>query len=139
MKISSGSSLLISFCNNAEQLNANGLKYMPSLFAIWYNFTIFKIDFGKITKLVYRMYIMEKYVYKIIGFLFLTVSAILFTSERIADKISAAIVDAGYATRVNGVGQVPFSSSFSLFDNFFVWFFFFVGLIILAFDSLKKR
>lgn len=74
--------------------------------------------------------------YKILGSLFIALSAILYTIERITANISSALIVAAHAS--NG-GNVQFDPEYpDLFDNFFVWFLFLVGFVILAYGFPKR-
>ncbi|OAB43727.1 hypothetical protein [Paenibacillus glacialis] len=75
--------------------------------------------------------------YKILGTIFMIVSGGLYTIERIVEKLSASIVAAGYASHGAGIDRTPYYSGF--FDNFFVWFFFFLGFLLLAFGFPKRN
>ena len=65
------------------------------------------------------------------------VSAMMYTAERIIEKLSAALVAAGYAS--NGTGSDRSVHYTGIFDNFFVWFFLFIGFILLAYGFLKDN
>ena len=78
---------------------------------------------------------MKQNSYGIIGAIFITLSGIFFTAERIAERLSVAITDAGLASAgisTSGMMHYP-----GFFDNFFVWFFLLIGLILI-FWSFKE-
>lgn len=74
--------------------------------------------------------------YKFLGAFLLIASGLFYTAERISARISSAIVAAGFSTHRNVVENIPSYSG--LFDNFFVWFLWFVGILILIFGFVKK-
>jgi hypothetical protein len=69
------------------------------------------------------------------------VSGVLYTTERIIEKLSASIVAAGYASQGTGSDRrTSYYSGYSgFFDNFFVWFFFFLGFLLLAYGFPKSN
>jgi hypothetical protein len=73
--------------------------------------------------------------YRILGSAFMIVSAIIYTAERITAKISAAIIEANYASP-NRIAIEPDYPGF--FGNFFVWFFFFIGFVLLVYGFPKR-
>ncbi|AJS58975.1 hypothetical protein [Paenibacillus sp. IHBB 10380] len=75
--------------------------------------------------------------YKILGTIFMIVSGVLYTTERIMEELSASIVAAGYASQGTGTDRTSYYSGF--FDNFFVWFFFFLGFLLLAYGFPKSN
>jgi hypothetical protein len=75
--------------------------------------------------------------YKVLGSTLMVISGIIYTLERITAKISAAIVSAGHATNGHTINIEPNYPSF--FGNFFVWFFLFVGFLVLAFGFPKSN
>ncbi|MFD0675180.1 hypothetical protein [Cohnella sp. GCM10027633] len=75
--------------------------------------------------------------YKILGTIFLITSGLIYTTERIIEKLSAAIHAAGYASNGAGVERTVHYHGF--FENFFVWFFFLVGFILLAYGFPKNN
>lgn len=79
---------------------------------------------------------MERKNYLLVGAIFISLGGILYTAERIAERLAIAIRDAGFASAgmsTPGIGMFP-----GFFDNFFVWFSFFVGLLMLTGGLLKK-
>lgn len=74
--------------------------------------------------------------YKIIGTVFMIVAAILYTIERCVANISHAIIKAGYAS--NGTNPDLKLDYPGFFENFFVWFFLFIGFILLAYGFPKR-
>ena len=60
--------------------------------------------------------------YKILGATFMVISGLIYTVERIIEKLSDALVVAGYASHGTAIARTPHYPGF--FDNFFVWFFF---------------
>ncbi|MBP1153729.1 MULTISPECIES: hypothetical protein [unclassified Paenibacillus] len=76
-------------------------------------------------------------VYKVSGMIFMITSGILYTAERIVEKLSAAMVAAGYAS--GGIGTDRTVNYSHFFENFFVWFFLFIGFILLAYGFPKDR
>lgn len=80
---------------------------------------------------------MENHLYKILGVVLMGLSGLFHTCERIAARISSALVYAGYASHMNGVSTN--SPDYPhIFDNFFVWFLFLVGFILLVFGFPKR-
>ena len=75
--------------------------------------------------------------YKILGTIFMIVSGLIYTAERIIDKLSSAIIAARMAERGTGI-HLPFRHH-GFFDNFFVWFFFFLGFLLLVYGFPKSR
>ncbi len=80
---------------------------------------------------------MENNSYKILGTIFMIGSSLIYTIERAITRISASIVAAGHASH----GTV---TNFDLiypgfFDNFFVWFFLFIGFLLLAYGFPKFK
>ena len=75
--------------------------------------------------------------YKILGTVLMIVSGLFYTSERIAEKLAAALVASGYASA--GVGTDRAVSYPGFFENFFVWFFFFVGFLLLVYGFPKNN
>ncbi|WP_168122417.1 hypothetical protein [Paenibacillus sp. HB172176] len=80
---------------------------------------------------------MGNHVNKILGAIFMIVSALIYTTERIVEKLSAALQAAGYASHGTGSDRTYHYQSF--FDNFFVWFFFFLGFLLLAYGFPQKN
>lgn len=80
---------------------------------------------------------MRNNVYKVLGTIFMLTSGILYTAERMIEKVSVAIVASGYAS--HGVGTDRTASYPHFFDNFFVWFFMLVGFILLVYGFLKEK
>lgn len=76
--------------------------------------------------------------YKVLGSVFMILSGIIYTSERIIENISTSLIIAGFASHGTGANIEPNYPGF--FENFFVWFFFFLGFILLAygFPNSKK-
>ncbi|WP_144512133.1 hypothetical protein [Bacillus sp. FJAT-22090] len=80
---------------------------------------------------------MTQNIYRIIGAIFISLSGIFYTAERIAERLSVAVTDAGLAsagTSTSGMMNYP-----GFFDNFFVWFFFLIGLILIVIGVLKRE
>ena len=75
--------------------------------------------------------------YKGLGAAFLFVAAILYTSERIVEKLAAAIVAAGHASAGMGTDRAVAYDGF--FANFFVWFFALIGFLLLAYGFPKDK
>ncbi|MCJ8010154.1 hypothetical protein MUG84_00165 [Paenibacillus sp. KQZ6P-2] len=73
--------------------------------------------------------------YKILGAIFMIISGLIYTAERIIENLSAALVAAGYASHGTGTDRAPNYAGF--FDNFFVWFFFLLGFLLLAYGFPK--
>jgi len=74
---------------------------------------------------------------KISGIILIVMSGIIYTLENITEKISSAMVASGYA--MTGIGVDRTYNNIGLFDNFFVWFFFLVGFILLVFGFPKEK
>ncbi|WP_068612747.1 hypothetical protein [Paenibacillus tuaregi] len=74
--------------------------------------------------------------YKILGSIFMAVSAILYTIERITASISWSLIAAAHASH-GSIFNVPLKYP-GLFDNFFVWFLFLIGFVILAYGFPRK-
>ncbi|WP_066400298.1 hypothetical protein [Neobacillus mesonae] len=73
--------------------------------------------------------------YWIMGTIFISLSGLFFTAERIAERLAVGITDAGFASYSgSSVGNQYYPG---FFDNFFVWFFFLIGLLLLVFGFLK--
>lgn len=80
--------------------------------------------------------------YKILGTIFMITSGIIYTAERIVEKISVALVTAGFASQgTNNTDFLRNTHYDGFFANFFVWFFFFLGFLLLAygFPNEKKQ
>ena len=75
--------------------------------------------------------------YGIIGAVFISLSGVFFTAERIAERLSVAITDAGFASA--GMSTPGMVSYPGFFDNFFVWFFFLMGLILIVIGVLRRE
>ena len=72
--------------------------------------------------------------YKILGAIFMITSGLIYTVERIIEKLSVALVTAGFAS--SGTNYTDFLRNTrynGFFENFFVWFFFFLGFLLLAY------
>lgn len=82
------------------------------------------------------MPVWNKIVIEIIGAMFMSLSGLFYTAERVAERVSTALVNAGFAS----INENPMVHAFypDFKDNFFVWFFFIVGLLLLAKGFLKK-
>ncbi len=78
---------------------------------------------------------MQKNLYKIIGAIFISLSGLFFTAERIAERVSVAIVDAGSASHDGSTFGGIYYPNF--FDNFFVWFFLLIGLFLFYYGFRK--
>jgi hypothetical protein len=76
-------------------------------------------------------------IYKILGTIFLIISAVIYTSERVIEKISVSLVNAGFASHGSSVNNEPNYPGF--FGNFFVWFFFFLGFLLLAYGFPNNK
>jgi hypothetical protein len=74
-------------------------------------------------------------IYKILGTIFMITSGLIYTTERIFERLSSAIHAAGFASHGIAVERTYHYHGF--FDNFFVWFFFFLGILILAYGFTK--
>lgn len=74
--------------------------------------------------------------YKVLGAVFMVFSGLIYTFERIAERISSSIIEAGYAANGHLNEIEPDYPGF--FNNFFVWFFLFIGFILLAYGFPKK-
>jgi len=76
--------------------------------------------------------------YKILGTIFMVISGLIYTAERIIEKLSDALEVAGHASHGTAIARTPHYPGF--FDNFFVWFFLFIGFLLLAygFPNYKK-
>jgi hypothetical protein len=78
--------------------------------------------------------------YKVLGAIFMITSGLIYTAERIIEKLSVALVTAGFAS--HGTSNYDFLRNThynSFFDNFFVWFFFFLGFLLLAYGFPKDN
>jgi hypothetical protein len=73
--------------------------------------------------------------YKILGSVFMIASGLMYTAERIVDKLSSAMIAAQYAKNGTLINIPIRSNGF----NFFVWFFLFVGFLLLAYGFPKRR
>jgi hypothetical protein len=80
---------------------------------------------------------MENNFYKILGTLFMIISGLIYTAERIIENLSVSIITAGYASHGTITDKTPHYPGF--FDNFFVWFFFFLGFLLLAYGFPKDN
>lgn len=74
--------------------------------------------------------------YWIVGTIFISLSGLFFTAERIAERLAVGIADAGIASHSGSTMGALFYPGF--FDNFFVWFFFIIGLLLLIVGYSKK-
>jgi hypothetical protein len=74
---------------------------------------------------------------KVLGTIFMLMSGIFYTAERIIEKVSAAIVASGYAS--HGVGSDRTAHYPQFFENFFVWFFLLVGFVLLVYGFPKAK
>jgi hypothetical protein len=81
---------------------------------------------------------MTNNLYKILGTLFILFSGSIYTVERIIENISASLVTAGIATH-SGLGLAREIKNISFFDNFFVWFLFFLGLLLLVYGIARNK
>ena len=75
--------------------------------------------------------------YGILGAVFISLSGLFFTAERIAERLSVAITDAGSASA--GMSTTGMMHYPGFFDNFFVWFFFLMGLTLIVIGVLKRN
>lgn len=74
--------------------------------------------------------------YKILGSVFMLMSGILYTIERVVTTITSSKVHAEYVAQ--GIYK-KFEPEYPIFfDNFFVVFFLLVGFVILAYGFPKK-
>lgn len=80
---------------------------------------------------------MKNNLYITLGTIFLALSGLLYTAERVASRISSAIIDAGFAS--TGSSTSGYVNYPGLFENFFVWLFFLLGLLLLAAALFKKN
>lgn len=64
---------------------------------------------------------------KLFSALFLIASGLIYTTERVAARLAAAITD-----HDDRIGYPDF------FDNFYVWFFFVIGLVFLILPERKN-
>ncbi|MGM0884048.1 MAG: hypothetical protein ACQEXQ_23805 [Bacillota bacterium] len=74
--------------------------------------------------------------YKILGTILMVISGLIYSLERITARISSSIIEAGHASygRSAEIGtDYP-----GFFDNFFVWFFLFIGFLLLAYGFPKS-
>lgn len=72
---------------------------------------------------------MKLNVYLIVGTIFISLSGLFFTLERIAERLAVGITDAGFASYSgSSMGNIHYPG---FFDNFFVWFFFVAGSLLL--------
>ncbi|BBI33855.1 hypothetical protein [Cohnella abietis] len=78
---------------------------------------------------------MGKNIYKILGTIFMITSGLIYTTERIIEKLSGAIHAAGFASHGASVPRTFNYDGF--FDNFFFWFFFLIGFLILSYGFTK--
>ncbi|MFD0693847.1 hypothetical protein ACFQZT_07065 [Paenibacillus sp. GCM10027628] len=78
---------------------------------------------------------MNNNVSKILGTIFMLMSGLFYTTERIVAKIAAAIVAAGYAS--TGTGTDSSARYPEFFENFFVWFFLLIGFVLLVYGFRK--
>jgi hypothetical protein len=62
---------------------------------------------------------------------------IRFINYDIGDRVSATIVASGYASRGTGSDSSAHYPDFT--ENFFVWFLFLLGIVIVAYDSIRRR
>jgi len=75
--------------------------------------------------------------YKRIGTIFMITAGVIYTIERCVASISYALIQAGYAshgTNTNFKLEYP-----GFFNNFFVWFFLFIGFLLLAYGFPKDK
>ena len=71
------------------------------------------------------------------GTIFLSLSGLFFTAERIVERLSVAIIDAGLASYSGSTsGGISYPS---LFDNFFVWSFLMIGLLLIFAGSFQRN
>ncbi|WP_316572076.1 hypothetical protein [Neobacillus sp. YIM B06451] len=75
--------------------------------------------------------------HRILGAIFISLSGIFFTAERIAERLSVAVRDAGFASA--GMSTPGMMHYPGFFNNFFVWFFFLIGLILIAIGVFKRE
>jgi TRAP-type mannitol/chloroaromatic compound transport system permease small subunit len=68
-------------------------------------------------------------VYKVLGTIFMLMSGIFYTAER--------IIESGYAS--HGVGSDRTAHYPQFFDNFFVWFFLLIGFVLLVYGFPKEK
>lgn len=75
--------------------------------------------------------------YKILGTILMVISGLIYSLERITARISSSIIEAGHAS--NGLSAEIRTDYPGFFDNFFVWFFLFIGFLLLAYGFPKKQ
>lgn len=70
------------------------------------------------------------------GVIFISLSGLFFTGERRAERLAVGITDAGLASYTGStLGGLNYPG---FFDNFFVWFFFLIGVLLIANGFLKS-
>jgi len=74
--------------------------------------------------------------YRKLGTVFMAISGLIYSFERITARISSSIIEAGHASNGHNIEIKPDYPGF--FDNFFVWFFLFIGFVLLAYGFPKK-
>jgi hypothetical protein len=76
--------------------------------------------------------------YKVLGFVFLIVSGLIYTFERISSVLSTSLIKASfYAGKMTG--EIPEVKYGNLFDNFFVPLFFLLSVILLVYGFKKSE
>lgn len=66
----------------------------------------------------------------------MSLSGLFYTAERIAERFSVAITDAGLASHDGST--MGFLNYPGFFSNFFVWFFLLIGLLLLSVGYSKR-
>lgn len=75
---------------------------------------------------------------KVMGFIFLLASGLIYTLERIFTAFSTSTIQAGFFAG-QMTGQVPEVEEAGLFDNYFVPFFLLIGLCLLVYGITKRK
>ena len=80
---------------------------------------------------------MKGTIYIVVGTIFLALSGFFYTFERVAAILSSAIIDSGYAI---SSGSTPGGIDYpDFFENFYVWAFCIIGLLLLIRGFIKNR
>ncbi|MEK3886441.1 hypothetical protein [Bacillus sp. FSL K6-3431] len=80
---------------------------------------------------------MNSFSYKILGFIFLLASGLIYALEDLSSVLSTSIIQAGFFSGQMS-GSVPEVEKAHLFDNLFVPLFFLISLVLLVY-GFKKR
>ena len=80
---------------------------------------------------------MERRTFIFLGAIFMIVSGMFYTAERVAAILAGGLADGGSAIHGGGTfGTVDYPG---FFDNLFVYLFFIIGLLLIATGYIQKK